>query len=156
MLSTSRRGASKILIPILVVILIAVIIFLDMRRRAAEAKLKDLSIQLNAVGDQQNQERAKEIVNRVRKHMSIDTSIEPTVATIVDVKKLQAQNPFYDKAKNGDFLLITSNRAILYDANKDVIIDVVPVQLDQTAAQSSAKTSAKAGAATASKAAVKK
>ena len=66
--------------------------------------------------------------------MDIDTSIQPTVATIVDVNALRARNDFYKNAKNGDYLIVTPNRAILYDPNRDMIIDVVPVQLQTPAA----------------------
>lgn len=125
----------RIVLPIALVVLVVTVFFLDSARRQAQAEMKQMSAKLGQAPDAnsvENQKRAKEIVAKVKEHMEIDTTVEPTVATIVDVKKLQAQNAFYNKAKNGDFLIVTPSRAILYDAAADVIIDVVPVQIDQT------------------------
>ncbi len=127
----------RIVLPIALVVLVVTVFFLDSARRQAQAEMKQMSAKLGQVPESdansvENQKRAKEIVAKVKEHMEIDTTVEPTVATIVDVKKLQAQNAFYNKAKNGDFLIVTPSRAILYDAAADVIIDVVPVQIDQT------------------------
>jgi len=78
---------------------------------------------------QERVEAAQRIVDRLRRHIDIPTDIEPTVATIVDVDTLRERNPFYDRAENGDHLIVTRDRAILYDPDADVIIDVVPVQI---------------------------
>ena len=57
------------------------------------------------------------------------TDVEPTVATIVNVEELRKNNAFYNKAENGDHLVVTTERAILYDPDEDIILDVIPVQL---------------------------
>ncbi len=127
---------ARILFPVLLIALIVLVVVLDAQRRSAQTELKQMSVkmdQLQGNDTEENQQRAKEVVLKVRALMDIDTTVEPTVATIVDVKKLQAQNPFYNKAKNGDFLIVTPTRAILYDAEKNVILDVVPVQIDEAA-----------------------
>jgi hypothetical protein len=131
---------TRIILPVVLVLLVVVVIVLDSQRRQAQAEVEQMSVKLGQVAggntdtanSAENQQRAKEIVAKVQKLLDIDTSVEPTVATIVDVKKLQAQNAFYNKAKNGDFLIVTPTRAILYDAGANKIIDVVPVQIDQT------------------------
>ena len=74
-------------------------------------------------------ERAKEIIAKVKKHMVIDTTTEPTVANIVDVETLRKRSDFYKNAEKGDFLIVTPTRAILYSEKKDTIIDVIPIQL---------------------------
>jgi hypothetical protein len=137
-----RPGRTSMLFPVLIIALIALVVFIDARRRSAERQLQELSVQLGQVGDQQqNREMAKQIVDEVRKVMDIPTDTEPTVATIVDVAKLRQQNPFYNKAENGDYLIVTPSRAILYSAKNKKILDVVPVQLEQAAAQTSSKPS---------------
>ncbi len=118
--------------------------------RAAQSQLEQVSMRLDQLsgGDtEQGREAAQRVVAQLRKLYDIPTDIEPTVATIVDVTTLRARNAFYNKAKNGDYLVVTTDRAILFDAAKNVIIDVVPVQIQQPAAQSS---SARAGAQTSS------
>lgn len=125
----------RLIIPIALVVLVVVVIALDAQRRQAKAELQQMSVKLDQLqggNTAENQQRAKEVVDMVKTHMELDTSVEPTVATIVDVEKLKAQNPFYNSAKNGDFLIVTPSRAILYDAGADKILDVVPVQIDQT------------------------
>ncbi len=84
--------------------------------------------------EEQNKEAAKKIVDQLKTRMAIDTTIEPTVAQIIDVKALQKQNSFYNAAKNGDYLIVTTNRAIIFDAQKGVVIDVVPVQIQSQTA----------------------
>ncbi len=88
-----------------------------------------------------------EIVDAVGKLYALPPGIDPTVATIVDVDALRKTNTFYAKAENGDTLVVTADRAILYDPKKKIILDVVPVQIQpQGANRSSAvDTPAKSG-----------
>lgn len=60
---------------------------------------------------------------------------EPTVATILNVEALQKQNPtFYANAKEGDLLIIYSEKAIIFRRDEKKIINVAPVfiETDQT------------------------
>ena len=60
---------------------------------------------------------------------------EPTVATILNVEALQKQNPtFYANAKEGDLLIIYSEKAIIFRRDEKKIINVAPVfiESDQT------------------------
>lgn len=68
-----------------------------------------------------------QIVESVRRHMIIPDN--STIATIVDAEELKKKNSFYANTKNGDYLIVTPKRAILYDPDKDVIIDVISTQL---------------------------
>ncbi len=130
----------KLLFPLLVIALVVLVVVLDTQRRQAEGELKNLTVRLEQLqgNSQENQERAKQIVTRVRTLIDIPADITPTVATIVDVEKLRAQNPFYNNAKNGDYLIVTPTRAILFDADRGVIIDVVPVQIQANEAPKAA------------------
>ena len=124
---------AKALFPILLIALVVLAVTLDTQRRKAQTELHNLTVRLEQLqgNNQANQEKAKTIVQRVKKLIDIDTSVEPTVATIVDVAKLRAQNPFYNKAENGDYLIVTPTRAILYREEDNIILDVVPVQIEQ-------------------------
>ncbi len=126
----------KFLLPLLVLALVALVVVIDAQRRQAQTELKNLTVRLEQLqgNNQENQERAKLIVTRVRGLIDIPDDVEPTVATIVDVEKLKTQNPFYAAAKNGDYLVVTPTRAILFDADRGMIIDVVPVQIQQNEA----------------------
>jgi hypothetical protein len=134
------ESKARILMPIIVVGLVVLVIVLDAKRRTAEQQLQQLSVQMEQVqgNTQQNRAMAKEILAKVQAHINLDMSVEPTVATIVDVAKLRAQNPFYNKAENGDYLIVTSTRAILFDPDTDRILDVVPVQINAAPAPDAA------------------
>lgn len=139
----NSSGLSKLLLIILVVGL-AVLAYVNYAKRVeVAAELQKLSVkmeQLQTGNSQENAEAAKSIVAKVRKHFDIPTDVEPTVAQIVDVNALKAKNSFYDSAKNGDYLIVTATRAILYDPDKDMIIDIVPVQLQAPASSAASKT----------------
>lgn len=122
--------ALKLILGILVIVLLAFVLVLDGRRREAEQRLKQMSVHMEQTQDTaQNRELAKQVLAKVRKHFALPEEPEPTVATIVDIEKLRERNVFYRKAENGHHLILTANRAILYDPKKDVIIDVAPVQI---------------------------
>lgn len=125
----------KALLPVLLIVLVVLIVVLDTQRRSAQKELKNLTVRLEQLqgNSQENQEKAQSIVKKVQALMDIDVSVEPTVATIVDVAKLREKNPFYNKAENGDYLIVTPTRAILYREKNGKILDVVPVQIEQPA-----------------------
>ncbi len=134
-------GMSKLLVTVLVIAL-AVLAFVEYNKRVqVAAELEKLTMQMEQLktgNNPQNVAQAKAIVEKVKKHINIPGDVDPTVATIVDVETLKLRNDFYKQAKNGDHLIVTPTRAILYDPDKDMIIDVVPVQLEpQTAAATS-------------------
>ncbi len=126
----------KLLTIVFIVGLIMLIFTLENRRQAAQNQLEQLTVrleQLQTGNTSQNREAARQIIEKVSAHMRIATDVEPTVATIVNVEELRKNNAFYNKAENGDHLVVTTERAILYDPDEDVILDVIPVQLQPAA-----------------------
>lgn len=122
----------KLLTVILVVSLAALAYVNYTKRMELATELKKLSVkmeQLQTGNNPENVAEAQAIIEKVRKHIAIPADVEPTVATIVDVEALKSRNEFYANAKNGDHLIVTPTRAILYDPDTDMILDVVPVQL---------------------------
>lgn len=121
----------KALLPIFLVALIALVVVLDSQRRDAQRELRNLTVRMEQLqgNSEESREKAREVVESISRIYDLDVSVEPTVATIVDVQKLREQNPFYAKAENGDFLVVTATRAILYRESENRILDVVPVQL---------------------------
>ncbi len=132
--SAAKSGSSiaKTLAIIVVIALIALVFTIDAKRRDAENQLKQMSMKMDQLTNKNPQEdaaAAKAIVDDVKKIFLIPDGIEPTVATIVKIEELRKVNAFYNKAKNGDNLLVTNDRAILYDPKAKKILDVVPVQI---------------------------
>ena len=93
-------------------------------------KLEDFKKNPQKSGD----EVAKSVLDKLRKHMVFAEDPAPTVATIVNAEELRKENSeFYARASNGNNLIITKDRAILFDAQAEngngKILDVVPVQI---------------------------
>jgi len=136
---SSRKGSldKGTLLIIALVALIALIGVLEAKRRILETQLQRVTVRLEQMqggSTKQNQEKASKIVRKVRILMEIG-DVEPTVATIIDVEALRKRNPFYNKAENGDYLIVTPERAILYREETNRILDVVPVQLKPAGGQ---------------------
>lgn len=126
----------NLLLIVAVVAVAALLVRAETERRSAQKELESTASQLEELRQStQNsgQKVAEEVLNKVRQHIDVPNDPAPTVATITDVEKLQANNDFYKAAKNGDNLIITEKRAILYDAQRDIVLDVVPVRVTQTA-----------------------
>ena len=135
---TMANKTRNLLVTLVVVGLLGLVGVMEVKRQAVSAQLLKLTSEFEetqgADAKAQNQELADQIIDQVRTMYNLPEGIEPTVATIVDIELLREKNPFYDKAENGDHLLVTADRAILFSSSKNMILDVIPVQLqDQTA-----------------------
>ena len=80
----------------------------------------------------------KETIAAVARFMLLPVDEEPTVMQVTDVSKLKDQ-PFFANAQNGDKVIIytKAKKAILYRAQTNMIIDVAPVNIGDTAATQS-------------------
>jgi len=70
---------------------------------------------------------AEDVVKRIGKLYDL-TGENPQLAIVQNAEELRKKDHFFDKAQNGDLLLVTSKRAILYDPAKNMIIDVEPTR----------------------------
>jgi len=128
-----RGGLLNLLLFIGIIGAVALFFWAEQQRRDAESKLQETQQQLEEIKEstqQSGQQVADEVLSKVRSHMQIPDDPQPTVATIIDVQRLRETSDFYNNAENGDHLILTETRAILYDPNEDQIIDVVPVILN--------------------------
>jgi FtsZ-interacting cell division protein ZipA len=134
---TRRRGGGflNLLLLVGIIVTIALFVWAEQQRREAQQKLSQTAGELEELrksAQASGQEVADEVLGKLRQHMEIPTDPQPTVATIVDAAALKESNEFYQPAENGDHLVITAKRAILYDADRDIILDVVPVSIDES------------------------
>lgn len=121
------------LVAVMLVALLALVGVLEVKRQTISAQLTTITNVLEdyqSQGEEGDKELAQSIIEDVRKLIDIPEDVEPTVATIIDIELLRAKNPFYNKASNGDHLIVTPERAILYSSVTGKIIDVVPVSLE--------------------------
>ena len=131
-----RRGRGLFNLILFIGIIAAVALFgwAEMQRRDATRKLAETEQELQKIREspeRRGSEVAQEVLGKVRQLIDIPTDPEPTVATIIDVEALRQSSEFYNKAENGDHLVITENRAILFDPDRGIILDVVPVSINQ-------------------------
>lgn len=129
-----RRGIINFLLFIGIIAAIGLFAWAETQRRDATRRLKETEQELEKIRqstERRGTEVAQQVLESVRKLIDIPTDPEPTVATIVDVDALREASPFYNKAENGDHLIITETRAILYDPDRGIILDVVPVKINK-------------------------
>lgn len=69
------------------------------------------------------------VIAKVQKLTPLPTNENPAIAKVTDISKLKNQ-PFFQNAKNGDFVLLYSQnkRVILYDPNANKIVESVTYQ----------------------------
>ena len=137
---------SRRLLTIVLVIALAALALVNYQKRMElAAELKKLSVQAEQTqgGNPEDVAQAKAIVEKVRRLINLAGDVEPTVAKIVDIEALKKQNEFYGAAKNGDYLVVTPLRAVLYDPDADKILDVIPVQLQPVASSASSAAAAR-------------
>lgn len=130
-----RRRVSLVDVLLIVGIIVTISLFVwaERQRRVAHSNLSQTATQLEELRQSagtSGQAVADEVLGKLRRHLDVPTDPEPTVATIVGAEGLKEYGEFYQSADNGDYLIITQKRAILYDPDRDIILDVVPVTID--------------------------
>lgn len=85
----------------------------------------------------QNLKVAESIVDALRRHYVVPDGEKPAVSVVTDSDKVRKQNPFYKRAQNGDYVIVTSTRAILYSKTKDRILDIYPIEWNGGSSSSS-------------------
>lgn len=79
---------------------------------------------------EQREKENTELIEKVGKLMLLPENEQPTIATVSDKSQLSSQ-PFFDKAQDGDKVLVYANakKAILYRPSTNQIIEVAPVNI---------------------------
>lgn len=102
----------------------------------AQGKLEKSSLGASTIEENQA------LIEKVGKVAELPTGEMPQIATVSDVSELSDQ-PFFNRAKNGDKLLIYTNsgKAFLYRPDTNKIVEIGPiVKTDQTAQASESAT----------------
>ncbi len=109
------------------ILTIIVIIFVVAIAVVAAYSTYQLYLIKNPVYQQKMLEKqTNKIIQDVGKIFELPTGA-PQIATVADVDSLKASQPFFDKARNGDQVLIYDALAILYRPSEHKIINVAPV-----------------------------
>lgn len=77
-----------------------------------------------------NQAAAHKVINRVSTLYMVPTDETPTIAQIQDKQKLK--DPFFEKAQNGDYVLVYSKNklAVIYREKIHKLVHVGPITTD--------------------------
>lgn len=73
----------------------------------------------------------KELLLKIGKHMHLPEGI-PSVITVTSVDQLKKDQPFFANAQNGHKLLVYQNKVIIYDPQKDLIVDIAYIRQAET------------------------
>lgn len=120
---------------VVVLILIGLFVWSEKGRRDTAHQLETAAQQLEAIknsSQESGEARANEVIEKVHALIDIPTDPRPTVAQINDIDRLREANAFFGNSKNGDYLVLTGNRAIIYDPDRDIVVDVAPFQVNRT------------------------
>lgn len=81
------------------------------------------------------EEENRKLVEKVGRLMILPADETPVVATINNAEDLKKEQPFYKDAKDGDNVLIYTEerKAIIYDAIRNVIVNVGPIFINEEA-----------------------
>ena len=117
-----QRKLPIVLLSAVIVILLAVIGVLVWKYQ-----------QTNTDEASKNKETSARILEKVSDLYMVPTNEEPTVALVQDKSKLGNQE-FFKKAQNGDYLIIYQKDkiALIYREKDDKLVNVGPVNLDQS------------------------
>lgn len=68
------------------------------------------------------------VVDKVRRHVLLPQGEEPTIAVVSDIGPLRSQ-PFFAEARLGDYVLVypKARRAVLYDPQADLVVNMAPL-----------------------------
>lgn len=108
-------------ITIVIVVILSLILWLAFGYYSASKELKEVK------KEHSQEQEIQELLSKVKKHLLINDTEIPIVATIQDIDKLKNEQSFYADAQNGQKVLIFSEKAVIYDEKNDILINVGPV-----------------------------
>lgn len=139
--TTKPHNFRNVMLLIIIVLLLGLTGMSLRQMMVTQRYLDGLTVQLNqAYGVGTPQEKAlREIMAKVRKHVAIPNDSQVTVATVTNAEELKKENPFYTSARNGDTIVITPLRAIIYRAAEDRIVDMTNITTGGTSSAQGSK-----------------
>ncbi|MBU0613854.1 LytR C-terminal domain-containing protein [Patescibacteria group bacterium] len=113
----------------LLVTLLCGFVWMFMKYQSLRTSISETDLLSSSVQQEIMQKELEEIIQKVERHIVLPNE-QPILATIEDVDALVAENEFFLGASNGDKVLIYSSTAIIYNPEKDLLINVGPVYGD--------------------------
>ncbi len=77
------------------------------------------------------QKEVEKIIDELGDIILLSDKETPTVAKLVDISELKKENEiFYENAKEGDLMIIYSDKAIIFRREEKKIVNVAPVYIE--------------------------
>ena len=131
--NTRKKGTLKNLIVLLVfAVLISACVWLFINYNNAQKQVDYLS---ELTVEDLNKKATDELLEKVGKLILLPEDEQRTISTIQDIDKLAEQEPFFEKAQNGDKVIIYNDRAIIYSPTKNILVNVGPVYAQENDSQ---------------------
>lgn len=127
-----KKSKTNLILVVIIIMAVALFIWAEQNRRDTAQKLEETSRQLREIQESSannGEEVANEVLEKVSVLIDIPMDPRPTVATINDIDRLKEANKFFEVAKNGDYLILTGSRAVLYDPDRNIVLDVAPFMI---------------------------
>lgn len=126
----TKKRAGKLfgILFLLVVIIVAVLLILGWR--------KGMIFNTPSIDGQLSERQVTYILNKLDNNILVPDDEQPLIATITDADLLKQSQPFYQDAENGHYLIIfpSISRAMIFDAQKGILINVGPLQIQEDVA----------------------
>jgi len=114
---------NKLIIAAVVIVVVAVGASLVWSRHGGD----DLAQLASQPGAKVSDQQVSELVSRISQFMVVPANENPSVVVLQNTAQLAQQQPFYQEAKDGNILMLYSNRAIIYDSVANKLVNVGPI-----------------------------
>ena len=127
----SSSAIGKFFLVIFILIIAVGFGWYFMKYQEAQQRIDDL---LSAgVGQKLSEEEITNLIDKVGKLVLLPEGEIPTVVVIEDAIALAEQQPFFKGASDGDKILIYSEKAFIYNPEKNILVNVGPVYFEDKA-----------------------
>ena len=119
-----RRTLKSSVVFLMFIVLIGVCAWLLINYKNAQKQINYLS---ELTVEEISKKERDDLLEKVRKLIILPEDKQPAISTIQDIDKLAEAQPFFEKAQNGDRVIIYEDRAIIYSPSRNILINVGPV-----------------------------
>jgi len=133
-------GGVLVIVIVLLILSLTALAFLYLEYDKLEGKLADPEYLEGLI--EKDTGSGEDLLSRVGRHIRLPEG-DPQIATVANIDNLVKEQPFFKGAKNGDRVLIYTDKVIVYDEQDDIIVNVGFLLNTPQAATSTAATSTK-------------
>ena len=130
----NKKKKWNIILIVIIIFAVGLIVRSEQSRRSAVQQMEDTLRQLEeikAASQRSGDDVANEVLEKVNVLINIPLDPKPTVAKITDINRLKEANEFFGAAENDDYLILTGDRAILYDPDRNIVLDMAPFRINR-------------------------